>query len=156
MIVFTSGDLFLSRAQVLGHGVNTLGVMGAGIAVEFKRRFPKAYKRYRELCLGGGLTPGGVFLSTEQEPWILHFATQDGTQGARLEYVQRSFEKAAASLKDWGVRSLAIPAIGAGLGGLDWALVSKLLVAHFGGLDIPVFVYQHYIPNHRSYESSPS
>ena len=73
---FVSGDLFLSRAQTLPHGVNCRGRMGAGIALDFRRRFPEMFEEYRRRCRQGTLRPGGALLWTQNDPWVLNLATQ--------------------------------------------------------------------------------
>ena len=141
---FVKGDLFLSRAQTLAHGCNTRGRMGAGIAVEFKRRFPEMYQDYRRRCHKNEFRPGQICLYTSCTPWVLNLATQDSLGGARLEYVQQCFQAIADSHSQSGITSLAMPRIAAGLGGLEWDDVVALLRAILGPLPIPIVVYEEY------------
>lgn len=85
-VEYICGDLFLSQAQTLAHGVNCRGRMGAGIDVEFRRRFPKMYKEYRQRCNRDELRPGDLFLWKESTPWVLNLATPDRTSGARAGF----------------------------------------------------------------------
>ena len=125
MIVERTGDLFSTECPALGHGVNTLGSMGAGIAVEFRRRWPAMYDAYREECRSGRLQPGGIFVYQAPDRLIVNLATQRrvGRGAARLEWVRQ----AAHATAQLSVAGLALPRIGAGLGGLRWADVRAVL-----------------------------
>ena len=125
MIVERAGDLFTSECLALGHGVNTLGSMGAGIAVEFRRRWPAMYDAYRAECRSGRLQPGGIFVWQAADRLIVNLATQRGVGrgAARLEWVRQ----AARATAQLSVAGLALPRIGAGLGGLRWADVRAIL-----------------------------
>ena len=125
MIVERTGDLFSTECPALGHGVNTLGSMGAGIAVEFRRRWPAMYHAYRAECRSGRLQPGGIFVWQADDRLIVNLATQHGVGrgAARLEWVRQAV-RASAQLS---VAGLALPRIGAGLGGLRWADVRAIL-----------------------------
>ena len=125
MIVERTGDLFSSECPALGHGVNTLGSMGAGIAVEFRRRWPAMYDAYRDECRSGRLRPGGIFVWQAGDRLIVNLATQRGVGrgAARLDWVRQA-ARAAAQLP---VAGLALPRIGAGLGALHWADVRAIL-----------------------------
>jgi O-acetyl-ADP-ribose deacetylase (regulator of RNase III) len=125
MIVERTGDLFTSDCPALGHGVNTLGSMGAGIAVEFRRRWPAMYDAYRAECRSGRLQPGGVFVWQADDRLIVNLATQRGVGrgAARLEWVRAAAKQVAQLSLD----GLALPRIGAGMGGLRWADVRAIL-----------------------------
>lgn len=144
-VEYISGDLFLSRAQTLAHGVNCRGRMGAGIAVEFRRRFPKMYKDYRQRCHREELRPGDLFLWKDSTPWILNLATQDRTSGARFTFVEACLTRLARDYANEGITSLAMPRIAAGLGGLVWSEVRELIDSILGPLPIPLFVYDEYV-----------
>ena len=125
MIVERTGDLFSTECPALGHGVNTVGSMGAGIAVEFRRRWPAMYDAYRAECRSGRLQPGGIFVWQAADRLIVNLATQRGVGrgAARLEWVRQ----AARATAQLSVAGLALPRIGAGLGGLRWADVRAIL-----------------------------
>ena len=143
-ITFTKGNLFDSSAQTLGHGCNTKGKMGAGIALDFKRRFPDMYKEYRRRCYKDMLNPGGYFLYKHSEPWVLNLATQASSLSAHIEYVEQCLGSLTNNYKSEGMKSLALPRIASGLGGLEWGEVKRLLIYHLDPLDIPVTVYEEY------------
>ena len=143
-VFFTRGDLFLSGAHTIAHGVNCAGKMGAGIAREFKRRYPQMFDEYRRRCSSGELRPGGYFLDKTTEPWVLNLATQDTTHGAALEHVRSCLEDFARYYSQEGIKSLAIPKIAAGLGGLDWNMIRDLIERVLGPLPLAVYVYEDY------------
>ncbi len=142
-ISYVRGDLFTSQAQTLAHGVNVAGRMRAGIADEFRLRFPEMYQEYRRLCHRRELLPGGVFLGKASEPWVLNLATQEDTKGARLEFVRESLLWLAANHEAEGIVSVAMPRIGAGLGALEWEDVRGVLEEILGPCDLPVTVCEY-------------
>lgn len=146
------GDLFLSGAQTLAHGCNTRGRMGAGIAVAFKERFPDMFRDYRRQCRNGTFQPGQIALYPQQRPWVLNLATQDSLGGARLEYVRSCFSAISEDFGDLGIRSLAMPRIAAGLGGLEWEAVLDLAYAWLDPLEIPIIFYEEFLPGVRARE----
>jgi len=125
MIVERTGDLLSSDCPGLGHSVNTLGSMGAGIAVEFRRRWPAMAEANRQDCRAGQLQPGGIFVNQAADRLLVNLATQRGVGrgAARLAWVRQA-ARATAQLP---VAGLALPRIGAGLGGLRWADVRAVL-----------------------------
>ena len=143
-IHYCKGDLFLSGCQTLAHGCNCVGLMGAGIAKEFKKRFPEMYNEYKIRCMSNTFVPGDYFLWKKSTPWILNLATQYSTNGANIDLINYSFQTIADYYKNEGITSIAMPLIGAGLGGLTWGNVNPILIKHLGSIDIPVFVYSEY------------
>ena len=107
MIVERTGDLFSTECPALGHGVNTLGSMSAGIAVEFRRRWPAMYDAYRAECRSGRLQPGGIFVWQADDRLIVNLATQHGMGrgAARLEWVRQA-ARATARLSVAGLAPL--------------------------------------------------
>jgi len=145
-VYYLKGDLFLSRAQTIGHGCNCAGRMGRGIALEFKRRWPAMFKEYRRRCHHQQLVPGTYYLEKMTSPWVLNIATQGTTRGASPNYVDACFGLIAYNYAQEGIQSLAMPRIAAGLGGLDWSVVCQLIESHLDLLPIPVLVYSEYVP----------
>ena len=144
-VYFTEGDLFLTRAQTIAHGCNNRGRMGAGIATQFKSRFPEMFKDYRSKCRELIFRPGDIDLFKSCSPWVLNMATQEDLGGARLEYIKACFENLEKEYSKLGIRSIAMPKIGAGLGGLDWEEVLDLLEIHLDPLPIPIIIYERFI-----------
>lgn len=131
MIVKT-GNLFDTDALFIGHGVNTRGLMGAGIAKEFRKRYPNNYDYYSYYCDKGLLKPGFVMPFHENEVVIFNMATQDKPgKFARYEWVESCAADAvriASAIADRPTK-IAVPAIGCGIGGLEWNRVGAILEA---------------------------
>jgi len=125
------GNLFDTTAKAVGHGVNTEGVMGSGIAVEFKNRFPKNYQAYRNACLTGLFQPGEAFVYVEDGMTIANIASQKHPgPNAAYSWLLTASVDAALNLMDFHhIDTLAIPLIGCGIGGLEWPAVEYVLRA---------------------------
>jgi O-acetyl-ADP-ribose deacetylase (regulator of RNase III) len=137
------GDLFQSSAQTLVNTVNTVGVMGKGIALEFKRRFPEMFADYQRRCEAGEVRLGKPYLWRGLvEPWVINFPTKGHWRSvSRLADIERGLAYLADHVAEWGVISLAVPPLGAGSGGLDWATVGPTIYRHLDRLPIPVALY---------------
>lgn len=143
-VYYREGDIFLSRAKTLAHGVNCKGRMRNGVAVQFRLKFPKMYKQYKNLCHRNELNPGDVFLYKDSDPWVLNLATQADLGGAKLEYIEKCLEWIAENYKIEGIQSIAIPRIGAGLGRLNWREVKGIINRILDDMEIPVYVYEEF------------
>lgn len=143
MVTVKKGDLFRSSAQTLVNTVNCVGIMGKGLALEFKKRFPGMYDHYVALCAQGRVRLGEPYLfRTLVEPWILNFPTKGHWRSvSRLADIVAGLEHLEAHYKEWGITSLAVPALGSGNGGLEWAVVGPTVYAHLSRFDIPVELY---------------
>lgn len=147
MIRDCQGDLFESGAEALVNPVNCVGVAGKGLALEFKKRWPGLNVLYERDCAAGDLKPGTIraYGDPRQEvpPWlVVYFPTKRHWRDAsRLDDVRAGLPTLRAYLNRWRVASVAIPALGCGLGGLDWADVRPLIVEALGGLDCDVMLY---------------
>ncbi|WAC50452.1 macro domain-containing protein [Frigoribacterium sp. SL97] len=129
-LILKTGDLFSSTAAGIGHGVNTTGVMGAGIAPLFKARHPEMYREYRIACQTGGLVAGEtmIWAAPTPGPVIYNIASQDRPGAhARLEWLESGVRGALRDADMRGVEVIALPRIGCGIGGLDWVDVEPLL-----------------------------
>lgn len=129
-LTLRQGDLFFSGARAVAHGVNIRGFMGAGVAKEFRVRYPSMYEEYRELCLGGGLRAGQMFpwLNPRDGNWVYNLASQDEPgRYARLEWVESSVRAMVDHASVHGVGMVAMPCIGCGIGGLGWPEVERVL-----------------------------
>ena len=128
-IIERQGDLFNSDAEVLGHGVNTEGLMGAGIARQFRAIYPEMFWDYKERCLGGLLVPGTTMIWESEEKWVANIASQD-LPGANARYgwlttgLIEMYGVVASKNPDW---TIALPQIGCGIGGLDWDIVKDII-----------------------------
>lgn len=133
-IEFHKGDLFSTRARAIGHGVNVRGVMGAGIAVQFKNRFPDMHRQYRIICQNGDLHPGETFVyeipNHGGDLYVHNIASQDDPgPHAKLEWLVEGVRASLLHAANKGVYRMAIPRIGSGIGGLDQTEVEEALRA---------------------------
>jgi O-acetyl-ADP-ribose deacetylase (regulator of RNase III) len=136
------GDIFTSRAQTLVNPVNCQGAMGKGLARAFAIRYPAMFTAYRAYCVAGELRPGILHLYTASSPWILNFPTKVHWRHlSRLPYIVVGLEAFVAGYAGWGITSVALPALGCGLGGLAWSEVAPLLRQYLDQLPIAVEVY---------------
>jgi O-acetyl-ADP-ribose deacetylase (regulator of RNase III) len=140
------GDLFQSRAQTLVNTVNCVGIMGKGIALEFKARFPEMFRDYVRRCQRHEVRLGEPYLWTPIiPPWVLNFPTKDHWRAqTRVEDVEAGLRFLKSYYKEWGIRSLAVPPLGTGNGGLEWRIVGPTLYRHLSELDIPVELFAPY------------
>ena len=124
-----TGDLFTAGIPVIGHGVNCQGVMGSGIAPEFKRRYPNMYQAYKNQCRAGKLTLGHMYPYPNHDGvTVLNLATQHKTgPNADLTAIHTSLTEAIRYCEQNNITEFAIPRIGAGIGGLNWADVNNAI-----------------------------
>ena len=143
MIMYVEGSLFNSPAQVLVNTVNTVGVMGKGIALEFKTLYPEMFAHYRQLCEVGQLTVGKLWLYKSPNKWVLNFPTKEHWRNpSRVEYVDAGLQKFVDSYAALGIHSIAFPALGCGNGQLDFGpQVKPLMEKYLRQLPIEVFIY---------------
>jgi len=137
------GNLFDSKAQTLVNTVNCVGVMGKGIALEFKKRFPEMHSEYVKLCAGGQVRLGQPYVfKRDKLPWILNFPTKGHWRAvAKLGDIERGLEYLLAHYKRWGLTSIAVPPLGCGLGQLEWRVVGPTLNRYLSQMEIPVELY---------------
>ena len=127
-VIIKQGNLFNTNCKVIGHGVNIVGVMGAGIAKTFKDRFPLNYSNYAIQCKNHDLEPGGIYIYPAREFTIVNIATQDRPgPNATYMWVFQGLYRTALQLSDEGHSTIAIPKIGCGIGGLQWRKVAKII-----------------------------
>ena len=150
MIEFVSGDLLEADAQAYVNTVNCVGVMGKGIALQFKRRFPENFRAYRIVCDNKQLRPGMVLVHSlgfkyDYRPqYIVNFPTKDHWRGkSKLEWIDSGLADLIQQVKQREITSIAVPALGCSHGGLNWEDVRPLIVAAFEPLDeVHVLVYE--------------
>ena len=148
MIRFSTGNLLEAEAEALVNTVNTVGVMGRGIALMFKERFPTNFAAYRTACDRGELVPGRVLVTSTgalQGPrLIVNFPTKKHWRPpSKLEWIDAGLADLRRVILDQGINSIAIPPLGSGNGKLDWADVRPLIEKHLGDLDgVDVLVFE--------------
>jgi O-acetyl-ADP-ribose deacetylase (regulator of RNase III)/uncharacterized protein YwgA len=146
MVKVLIGDIFKSSAQTLVNTVNCVGIMGKGIALEFKKRFPDMYEDYLHRCKRGQVRLGQPYLYRRpQHPWILIFPTKDHWRSvSKLEDIVEGLRYLEEHYREWGITSLAVPPLGCGQGQLEWSVVGPTLYRYLKRLEIPVQLYAPY------------
>jgi O-acetyl-ADP-ribose deacetylase (regulator of RNase III) len=148
MITFKAGNLLDAPAEALVNTVNTVGVMGKGIALQFKKAFPHNFKRYREACSKGELTTGKLLVVKDSnlptgEKLIINFPTkQHWKMPSKHEYIASGLIALVKFLKENPVKSIALPALGCGNGGLDWMAVKPMIIGILSELKMDIIVYE--------------
>ncbi len=137
------GDIFKSGAQTLVNTVNCVGVMGKGIALGFRKRFPAMHDDYVQRCKRREVELGKPYLYKQSSgPWVLNFPTKDHWRSvSRLADIEAGLEYLESHYSQWQIESLAVPPLGSGLGGLEWQVVGPTLYSHLSRLDIPVELF---------------
>jgi len=147
MIELKHGNLLNADTEALVNTVNTEGVMGKGVALQFKKAFPEMYKEYREFCKQGKLSVGKLHIyhysTLTESKYIINFPTKiKWKDPSRLEYIEKGLDALTREIKKSGIRSIAIPPLGCGFGGLSWKEVFPLIEKAFRDLpDVNVIIY---------------
>lgn len=143
MITIKSGDIFASNAQTLVNAVNCVGVMGKGVALEFKKRYPYMFKKYAKLCAEKQIKPGVPhYYSDATGASIINFPTKyHWREPSKLLYIKNGLEWFRDNYRRLGIMSVAFPALGCGNGGLLWGIVSELMCETLRDLPIEIEIY---------------
>lgn len=142
MLKFHRTSLLDSKAQTIVNTVNTVGVMGKGIAAAFKKKFPDMYEGYKAHCDSGVFLAGTSWLWKGNDQWVLNFATKKHWRNpSRMDYLESGLLEFREKFDDWSIREIAFPRLGCGNGGLKWDDVRPLMVEHLN--DLPITVYIH-------------
>ena len=148
MINYTTGNLLTADVEALVNTVNTVGVMGKGIALMFKERFPKNMAEYALACKEGRVRTGEMFVSDTGEltgvKWIVNFPTKQHWRAkSKIEWIADGLKDLRLFIEQHNVKSIAIPPLGAGNGGLDWMDVKPLIEDALADLrDVEIWIYE--------------
>lgn len=148
MIEYTTGNLLDADAEALVNTVNTVGVMGKGIALMFKERFPANMKAYADACKRNQVNTGEMFVTDTGElmgpRWIVNFPTKQHWRSAsKMEWIDAGLQDLRRFIKENHVKSIAVPPLGAGNGGLSWEEVKPRIIESLGDLDdVRVIVFE--------------
>jgi len=148
MIEFRQGNVLDAEAEALVNTVHCVGVMGRGVALQFKRAFPANFKAYEASCSRGEVQPGRMFVFDTDRlvnpRYIINFPTKRHWRGkSRLSDIEVGLQALVGEVRKRGIRSIAFPPLGSGLGGLDWGEVRLLIEQALSDLtDVEVFVYE--------------
>ena len=145
---FTKGDLLRADTEANVNAVNCVGAMGRGIAAQFKQAYPENFKAYETACKRKEVVPGKMFIfetgQLTNPRFIVNFPTKRHWRGnSRIEDIESGLVALVAEVKGRGIRSIAIPPLGCGLGGLDWKDVRPLIEQAFAGVrDVRALVFE--------------
>jgi O-acetyl-ADP-ribose deacetylase (regulator of RNase III) len=148
MIQFLEGNLLDSKAEALVNTVNTVGIMGKGIALQFKNLFPQNFKIYTQTCKDNKFHIGDLLVTHEEtlitgKKTIINFPTKtDWRKPSEYSYISKGLEALVKTIQEKNIKSIAIPPLGAGNGGLEWNKVRPLIEDYLSNIDCDVFVYQ--------------
>src|SRR5882724_24022 len=149
MITFTEGNLLDAKAEALVNTVNTVGVMGKGIALMFKEAFPENFRAYADACKNKEMEVGRVFVTERHNwvggpKWIVNFPTKKHWRNpSKIEWIKAGLEDLKGFVVGNNVGSIALPPLGSGNGGLDWQDVKPLIQDALGPLpNVEVIVYE--------------
>ena len=147
MINYKSGDILREEADAIVNTVNCVGIMGRGIALQFKKAFPRNFEDYKAACDRGDVVPGKMFI-TERKAltaprFIVNFPTKRHWRGkSRMEDIISGLEALKIEIIDREIKSIAIPPLGSGLGGLNWPEVRSQIETSLGDLNIDIIVFE--------------
>jgi O-acetyl-ADP-ribose deacetylase (regulator of RNase III) len=148
MIRYTTGNIFDSSSEALVNTVNTVGVMGKGIALQFKKAYPNNYKAYADACKDGDVQIGKLFVFTDSnidtgERIIINFPTKKSwRKPSEYSFIEKGLDDLVRIIDELQIKSIAIPPLGAGNGGLQWEEVKKIVDNKLHHLDIDIVVYE--------------
>lgn len=140
MIEFTTGDILWADAEALVNPVNCVGIMGRGLALQFKTAFPANFTAYETACAREEVRPGRMFVFATGYPsnpkYLVNFPTKRHWRDqSRIEDIEDGLRALVEEIEDRGIRSIAVPPLGCGLGGLDWRAVRPRIEAAMRPLD---------------------
>ncbi|MFQ3598640.1 MAG: macro domain-containing protein [Chloroherpetonaceae bacterium] len=148
MFIETTGNISESQAEALVNTVNTAGVMGKGVALQFKKSFPENFKAYQKACKEGRVEIGKMFVYEgvsllHGKKLIINFPTKtDWRKPSEYEYIERGLKDLVRVVNEYRLKSIAIPPLGAGNGGLDWSIVREMITRYLHEVDCEVYLYE--------------
>lgn len=162
MITYKTGDILKENVEAIVNTVNCVGVMGRGIALQFKKMFPENFKSYAAVCKKKELQPGSMFVFEPKQlinpKYIINFPTKRHWRGkSRIEDIESGLSALVEEIRTRQIKSIAIPPLGAGLGGLPWIQVKKRILGAFSDLsivDVVIFEPSEATTDQRSNKSS--
>jgi O-acetyl-ADP-ribose deacetylase (regulator of RNase III) len=144
---FTKGDIFNTQGlTVYAHGCNCAGAMDSGVAVAFKKRFPQAFEEYRKRCEDGRFSLGDVFVWSDEKVTVYHLAIQEHWKTkTKMPALVRALGRMIEAAEKSGIKRIAMPRVGAGLGGLEWHRVRDILTELGSKTMIEIVVFEQFV-----------
>ena len=147
MITYKQGNILNEDAEAIVNTVNCVGVMGIGLALQFKNRYPQNFKLYADACRKNEVRPGRMFVTKIEQPvnpkFIINFPTKRHWKNkSKIEDIENGLKDLINVIQDYGIKSIAIPPLGSGLGGLEWPQVKQkieLAVRELKGIEIIIY-----------------
>ncbi len=158
-VVYRRTSILESPAQTLVNTVNCVGVMGKGLAREFRAREPEMFRAYERLCKAKILEPGTLWLWKGRDNWVLNFPTKVHWRNpSKMEWIEAGLQKFVNSYEDLGITEVSFPRLGCGNGDLNWDDVKVLMERYLGEVKIPVFIHDYVkdigLPEHVEFAAS--
>lgn len=160
MIIKVSGDILLTQAQAVAHGIAPHDHFNQGLALALRERFPAMARDFRHYCHLENPAPGGAWLWAGPEKVVVCLMTQDAAQDegglpgkASEKHIAHALKELRRIVEEEDLQSIALPRLASGVGGMDWGRVEPFIQNHLGDLDIPVYVYETYIKGHKAQEN---
>ena len=152
MIRFSIGNMFDVHVDAIVNTVNLVGVMGKGVALQFKDRFKNNYTLYKQACNNGTIGIGHSLVVREmwqgRSIWIINFPTKEHWRNpSEYHYIEQGLDNLIDIIHNYAIKSIAIPPLGAGNGGLDWSRVKDMIVSKLSSLDCDIVVFE---PGHEA------
>lgn len=144
----THGDILRVQSEAVVNTVNCVGLMGKGIALQFRNAYPNNFRAYQKACKVGDVQPGRMFVFETGlligPRFIINFPTKrHWSEKSRMNDIEEGLKSLRSEIEELGVRSIAIPPLGCGFGGLNWPEVKKLIVTHLGGMvGVEILIYE--------------
>ncbi|MBQ7678681.1 MAG: macro domain-containing protein, partial [Butyrivibrio sp.] len=145
-MIIKIGDLFDSKCETIVNTVNCVGVMGKGIALEFKKKYPEMFEQYQSLCKEGKVQPGIPYVyQTAKGRKILNFPTKGHWRSpSQISFISDGLDWFIEHYAEYGIKSVAFPGLGCGNGGLSWNVVGPLMYHKLRKLPIEIEIYAPY------------
>lgn len=136
-----SGNIFEFKGDMIVNTVNCVGAMGAGIARQYRDRYPAMYDRYQWLCRNGLFDVGMLWIYNAYDYRVLNFPTKlDWKNDSKIEYIEAGLIKLVVKYKEYGITSICFPPLGCGKGNLKWSDVKPLIIKHLQNTDMDVYL----------------
>ena len=142
-IIIRNGDIFSAKCESIVNPVNCVGVMGRGLALQFKNKFPNMYNDYVEKCRNNLVKIGIPYIFEENGVKIVNFPTKTHWKNkSELGYIRQGLLYLKYHYKEMGIKSIAIPKIGCGCGGLNWEMVKKEIIRILGITNLTIEIFE--------------